>query len=161
MVKISKLLYSDLDFLNKVRNQCAEKFLHDSRIFTLDETQKWFRLNNPDYYIIEFENSKLGYFRTSNWDLDKKTIYIGCDIEEGYRGLGYGFISYKEFIPFIFDKYQVEEILLEVLENNYVAKNLYRKLGFSFVKNTEPRVDKSGESISSELMSLKKNKWLH
>lgn len=161
MVEILKLEECDLEFLNKVRNQCAPEFLHDSRLFTLEETVKWFTETNPNYYLIKDDINKLGYFRTSNLDRDNRSIYVGCDIDEKYRGMGYGFYAYTKFIPFIFKEYDVDVILLEVLENNTAAKNLYLKLGFVHLKDMEDKIKKSCGYITSQLMSINRNQWLH
>ena len=47
-----KLQEEDLAFLSEVRNLVAKEFLHDSRTFTLEETQQWYQKTNPDYYVI-------------------------------------------------------------------------------------------------------------
>jgi hypothetical protein len=51
-IQINKITKNDLPFLNEVRNECAEKYLHNSRKFSIEETISWFEETNPDYYII-------------------------------------------------------------------------------------------------------------
>ena len=53
MIDIRKLKKEDLYFLNSVRNECAEVYLHDSRIFSIEETYSWFEKIKPDYYLIK------------------------------------------------------------------------------------------------------------
>lgn len=157
-IQINKITKNDLPFLNEVRNECAEKYLHNSRKFSIEETISWFEETNPDYYIILLNEIKIGYFRTSDYNTNSKTIYIGCDLQKEYRNKNLGFLSYKKFISFVFNNYDVEEILLEVLETNIRAKKLYKNLGFKKIKNSEIKVMKESEYIFSELMSLKKQK---
>ncbi len=51
MIYIRKLIKDDVCFLNSVRNECAEKYLHDSRTFSIQDSYKWFETTNPDYYF--------------------------------------------------------------------------------------------------------------
>ena len=88
MIGLRKMIESDLPFFSEVRNECAIEFLHDSRLFTPQQTLEWFQTTNPNYYIIEYNNEKIGYFRTSNYNPNEKSIYIGCDIHVDYRGKG-------------------------------------------------------------------------
>ena len=48
MINFKKIEKSDLSFLNEVRNGYSEEFLHDSRKFTLDQTEQWFDKFNPE-----------------------------------------------------------------------------------------------------------------
>lgn len=154
-IEILPLKHEDLEFFSEVRNSCAVEFLHDSRKFTLEETTSWFEKTKPDYYVARVEDEKIGYFRTSNLDNIKKTIYIGCDIHEKYRGRGIGFRCYQEFIPLISSKYNLSTIYLEVLSTNSVAIKLYKKLGFIEDVNTSEKILKCGKFIDSIKMFLK------
>jgi hypothetical protein len=58
MIFLKEMMESDLPFFLEVRNECAIEFLHDSRLFTIEESIQWFRTTNPNYYIIEYNNKK-------------------------------------------------------------------------------------------------------
>jgi RimJ/RimL family protein N-acetyltransferase len=156
MLNFRKLEYDDLEFLNEVRNLYAEEFLHDSRKFSLSETQSWFLEHKPDYYIIEEDNNKVGYFRISNHSKINSNLYIGADIHPNYKGKGYGYNSYKEFIPILLKKYNLNKISLEVLSTNKVAIALYQKLGFKLEGIKRQEVMKNGKYIDSMIMSILK-----
>jgi RimJ/RimL family protein N-acetyltransferase len=130
------LKLNDLPFLNEIRNE-AREFLHDNSYYTLSDSYDWFIKYNPEFYIIYNEKEKIGYFRTSN--LTEYSIYIGCDIHKNYRGLGLGYLSYIEFIPFIMKRHNLKKIKLEVLSSNNRAINLYKKLGFKIIGETNAR----------------------
>ena len=149
----------DLSFLNEIRNLYAPEFLHDSRIFTLEQTKTWFQKLNPEFYIMEYSNEKIGYFRISNYSSENKNLYIGADIHPSFANKGLGYKAYKEFIPFIFKKYNLHKISLEVLENNYKAFNLYKKIGFTHEGTKREEVFKNGEYINSIIMSLLKKEF--
>jgi RimJ/RimL family protein N-acetyltransferase len=160
MINFRKLSESDLNFLNQVRNGYCDEFLHDSRQFTLNETKEWYNKTNPDFYIIESEGNSIGYFRLSNHSTDNRNIYIGADISPEYKGKGFGEMSYRQFIPFLFEKYNLHKISLEVLSTNNVAINLYNKLGFVVEGVKRDEVFKNGKWVNSIVMSILKNEYL-
>lgn len=155
MINLREMVESDLPFFLEVRNECAIEFLHDSRLFTLEQSIEWFRTTNPNYYIIEYNNKKIGYFRTSNYNPEENSIYIGCDIHTDYRGKGLSYESYLKFIPFISKKLNIKTINLEVLSTNTIAKNLYKKLGFVFNPDKSNTILKNNNKVLSEFWSLK------
>lgn len=159
MITFRGMCASDLEFLNEVRNSCAEKYLHDSRTFTLEETQMWFLHTSNIYYIIENDGNRIGYFRTSNYSKVNKNIYVGADLHENYRGKGLGYLSYKLFIDFLFETIDLHKISLEVLETNGVAMRLYKRLGFIEEGRKREDVRKGGMFFDSVIMSILKSEW--
>lgn len=155
MIKFTKITEEDLEFVNEVRNECVE-FLHDSNTFSLEQTKEWFKNTNPLFYVIWAEDIRIGYFRTSNYSKQNNNIYIGADIHKNYRGMGYGYLSYIQFIPFLFEELKLNKISLEVLESNNRAYSLYLKVGFSIVALKKEDVYKNGKYENSILMSILK-----
>jgi len=159
MVCFRKMNCNDVPFLNEIRNECAELYLHDSRKFSLEDTYNWFSNLNPDYYIIMYNNNRIGYFRLSNYSIVNKNIYLGADLHKEWRGKGLAYEAYCKFIPFIFKTYDLNKITLEVLSNNSVAKNLYKKLGFKSEGIKRQEIYKNGIYIDSEIMSMLKEEF--
>lgn len=157
MIKFAKLTYDDLLFLNEVRNECAETYLHDSRIFTLKETVNWFKKTKPMFWIIWKGSEKIGYFRTSNYSIINRNIYVGADLHKDFRGRGTAYNSYCKFIPFLFNELNLHKMSLEVLETNQRAINLYKKLGFKVDGIKRDEVYKKGAWVNSIIMSIFKN----
>jgi len=154
MLKFSKLQVNDLAFLNEVRNECAEIYLHDSRTFSLEETVNWFNTSHPNFWIIWNDDIRIGYFRTSNYSNINKNIYIGADLHEDYRGRGLAYESYCKFILLLFNELNLHKISLEVLESNQRGINLYKKLGFKVEGIKRDEVYKNGVWINSIIMSM-------
>ena len=159
MITFRGMCMSDLAFFNEVRNSCAEKYLHDSRKFTLEETQKWFLHTSNIYYIIENNGDRIGYFRTSNHSEINKNIYIGADLYENYRGMGLGYQAYKLFIDHLFTEFGFHKISLEVIETNGIAIRLYQKLGFIEEGRKREEVKKGGMYFDSVIMSILRSEW--
>ncbi len=151
----TKIRKTDLHFLNEVRNECAYEYLHDSRTFTLYETIDWFIKNDPEYWIIWDANYRIGYFRLHP---DNNSCVIGADLHKDFRGRGYAKMAYKEFMEFVMNRYNVDELNLEVLSNNYRAFNLYIDLGFEIVLDKTRKVDKNDKLIISYYMKLNRQK---
>lgn len=154
MFEFKKITKEDLSFLNEVRNECAPEYLHDSRTFSYEEVVNWFEKTNPNYYLIFYENHRIGYFRLSNYSSVNKTIYIGMDLHKNWRGKKLAYDAYKQFIPKIIKEYNLRKIYLEVLSTNIVAKNLYKKLGFELESIKKHDVIKNEVLVDSEIMSL-------
>lgn len=158
MFEFKKIKKEDLLFLNEVRNECAPKYLHDSRTFSYEEVVNWFEKTNPNYYLVFYQNIRIGYFRLSNYSSVNKTIYIGMDLHKDWRGKKLAYDAYKQFIPHIVKELNLRKIYLEVLSTNIVAKNLYKKLGFELESIKKHDVIKNGILVDSEIMSLYVNK---
>lgn len=158
MIKFNKINIDDSEFVNEIRNSCVE-YLHDSRTFSISETKDWINNTNPDFWIINYDDINIGYIRLSNYSEQNKNIYIGMDLHEKYRGKGYSYESYKKFIPYIFEKLNLNKISLEVLENNTRAINLYKKLGFILEGVKREEVYKNYEYINSIIMSILKKEY--
>ncbi len=159
IIKFRKLEYNDLEFLNEVRNSFAEKFLHDSRTFTLRETESWFQFSDPDFWIILKDDEKIGYFRLSNYSKSNRNIYIGADIHPEFQERGYAKEAYKKMIPQLFEEYNLHKISLEVLATNHRAINLYEKLGFTREGVKREEVLKGNNYVDSIVMSILKYEW--
>ncbi len=152
-IKFVPLEKENLPWFLHIRNNCTE-FLHTDKKFSLEEASNWFSDTAPEYYIIQADCVNVGYFRTSNLDRLKRTIYIGCDLQPEYRGRGIGYQAYSEFIKYMGQKYKLKRILLEVLETNRRAIGLYEKLGFKQTGLRKSPVVKNGKEIESIEMEL-------
>jgi RimJ/RimL family protein N-acetyltransferase len=150
----NKITENDLQFLNDVRNGYCEEFLHNSNKFSLEETIKWFKETNPNYWVIYLNNDRIGYFRLSNYSKENKNIYIGADIHKNFTNSGLGYKSYKKFIPFLFKKMDLHKISLEVLSTNERAIHLYKKIGFITDGIKRDEIFKNGVWIDSIIMSI-------
>jgi len=124
-LSLRQMKFSDIPFFNEVRNSCI-KYLHDQNEYSIKETKDWFNRENPLYYILELDNNEIGYFRTK---IDDRRLFIGLDIKEKFRGLSISPKAYELLFKFL-DK---DEYYLYVREDNFVARNLYKKLGFEII----------------------------
>ena len=124
----------DIEFVNRVRNASAD-FLHDSRRFTIAETIEWFsRGKSQDFWIVEFDEQRLGYFRAVRVGGD--VLQIGADLAPEFRGQGLSYKLFKEFalrMPYS----GIKTLTLRVLRTNTRALHIYSKLGFLVTQETQ------------------------
>jgi diamine N-acetyltransferase len=154
VVGFRRLEIGDLDFLMEIRNGYAADFLHDSRTFDLAQTCEWFIKTQPDYWIISLEERRVGYFRLSNHSETNRNIYVGADIHPDFQGKGIATKAYREFLPFLFQEYDLNKISLEVLASNEKAIHLYEKLGFVYEGKKRQEVLKGKAFVDSIVMSM-------
>lgn len=160
-MNFTKLNLEDIEFLVETRNLVAEEYLHDSRKFSVEEAKNWFLNTSPDYYVIWLNDTKIGYFRTSNYSNINKNIYIGADIHPNFQGKGYAYQAYLKFIPFLFGEYNLNKISLEVLATNTRAIKLYYKLGFFLEGTKRQEILKNSKYVDSHIMSMLRSEYKH
>jgi hypothetical protein len=119
---IRELNELDLPFLLEVRNhESTRENLENNSVFSIEQCTKWFKTLNSPWFIIEVDNTPVGYIRIDN-------EYVGIDIHMNFRKKGY---AKQAFLEYLKDKKYAK---LWVFDNNF-AKNLYIKLGFVETKN--------------------------
>ena len=129
-ISICPMEEKDADFVLEIRNhETTRAFLHDSRCFTKEEFQEWFKSSMPWWFIVRTKDVRFGYFRTKHIEKQAHSIQIGIDIHPGFRGKGLAKPAYAEFFKFLKSN-GYENLSLEVLSHNFVARNLYEDLGF-------------------------------
>jgi RimJ/RimL family protein N-acetyltransferase len=152
MITFSPMTTSDIEFFLNIRNSCAEKYLHCSTIFSIDDALSWYRSLNIPYYIVKYSNLKVGYFRLSHYL--ENNLLIGMDLHEKHRGIGIGFNSHIKFIPYVFNKYNANKLSSKVLNTNKVSLRLYKKLGFQVERIIKNDVYKNGKFVDSIFLSI-------
>lgn len=157
MITFRPIEFNDCEFLNNVRNECAEQYLHNSTKYTLGQAQRWFYSLDIPYYMVFNDQDKIGYFRLSNYSKSNRNIYIGMDLHKDFRGRGLAYESYCKFMPYLIKEYNLHKISLEVLATNERAYNLYLKLGFATEGIKRQDVYRNGNYIDSVVMSILKS----
>lgn len=132
-MKFYQMTESDLSWFLGIRNQVSQ-MLHNPKQFTIEECIDWFKELKSTYWLIEFNDVRIGYFRTEKITEDK--MMIGADIDPIFQGKGYGYLSYLEFFDQILKPKGIKKLELRVLKINIIAFNLYIKLGFQIIEET-------------------------
>lgn len=152
-----KISHEDIEFVNSIRNTYAKEYLHDSRLFSIEDTTEWLETTNPNYLMVYFDDIKIGYVRLSNYSKINNNLMVGMDIDPQFVNKGYGKLVYKILIPYLFEYYSLNKLSLEVLATNQRAINLYLKLGFKYEGMKRQEIYKDNVYIDSILMSILKS----
>ena len=149
MIDFRPTRYEDLKAFNQIRNLSRE-WLHDSREFTLKQTQEWWQSNEdsgegPSYWsIIQYDNIfdggelMIGYFRADIVDGYADTAWqIGADLHPDFRGRGIAKRLYPEFMRMCIRAFDATDFHLSVLPHNLRAGKLYHSLGFEQISQPD------------------------
>lgn len=146
----------DIPKFLSIRNYNKE-YLHDSRLFGEDQAKDWFVKTPHKYFIIEYFNDMIGYFRTSDWDYVSKKVCVGADLSPEFQNKGYGYKVYNLFLDYLFNELDMHRVWLEVLATNGRAIHLYTKLGFFIEGTKNDDVYRDGRYINTHIMAIIKD----
>lgn len=121
-VTIRKMDLSDIPYVYKEELKIFGKSLGEKTLYNeimYNEMSK--------YYIALVDGKRAGYI--GSWLTMPNAEILNLFVSEDYRGLGIGQMLMDEVI-LICEKYEIENITLEVRESNDTAISLYEKLGF-------------------------------
>lgn len=121
-ITVELMKMSDLDDVMEVEHQC----------FTTPWSRYAFtcelRDNQFSYYIVAKANGKIiGY--AGMWIVLNEAHVTNVGVLPEYRGMGVGELLMRTLIAAAKTK-NADKMTLEVRKSNYVAQNLYTKLGF-------------------------------
>lgn len=127
----------DLEKIRNLRNeQSTWQYLSDASLVSESMQLRWFdnltRTLDERYYTIEKTKDRvfLGVIRTDQIDLKNRSIRVGCDIIPSERGKGYGTMAFHMILKYFFIYNSYHRLWLCVLDNNEIAKKLYKNVGF-------------------------------
>ena len=142
--RLRKVETNDLSFLMELRNHTeTQKFLGTNIKLTMQMQEQWLSTlktsKDKVYYVYEkFEQkannvygwTSIGMVRTHDIDNFNKHMGVGGDIIPEQRGQGYATIMYRLIFKLAFEKLKFHRLWLSVIEYNFRARNLYKKMGF-------------------------------
>ena len=129
----------DLEDMRRLRNdQSTWQFLSDATLISNEMQSRWFDNNSRSlddrYYAIILPNEDnrfIGIIRTDEIDYKNRSIRVGLDIVPEERSKGYGTLGFQMMLRYFFDYHSFHRLWLCVLENNEIAKRLYKNAGFT------------------------------
>jgi len=128
----------DLELMRRLRNdQTTWQYLSDATLISTEMQLRWFDNNSRSlddrYYAIvlpDEDNRFIGIIRTDEIDYKNRSIRVGLDIVSEERGKGYGTLGFQMIFRYFFDHHSFHRLWLCVLEDNEIAKRLYKGAGF-------------------------------
>lgn len=149
-IYIRMLTIRDTENILKWRNS---PFVSNNFIFRDEITEEmhedWIRTQVNEGKVIQFiigdsvDNKEVGSVYFKNIDPRCESAEYGIFLDESAAGKGIGYKASTLAIKYMFDEFDLDYIVLRVLEKNAAAIHLYEKLGF---KITEENIDKPSEA---------------
>ncbi len=163
---IKDLELKEIEIARKLHNdKSVLRFLTDASKVSKIQQSKWFlnlEQSSKSFRLIIFEKSSMtfiGIFRIDQLDLKNKSVVIGLDITPKQRGKKFSLKIYHYLLRYIF-KMNINRVSLETLETNYVAINLYKKLGFKNEGRLREAIWRDGRFLDCIKFSLLKKEYL-
>lgn len=162
--------YSDLEFINKLRNDdqlfdltCGNKYYISS-----ERDKKWIEdkiFNNYDQIylmIYSVENGEpIGYTCATNIDyINRKCEYGGIIISTEMSGKGYAFEAGNLFLDHLFKELGLNMIYTFCREDHKVTIGLLEKGGFKIEGKIRDLVFKQGKFHNAYILSILKSDWI-
>ena len=143
--KMDNIHFKDIDYTNEnvVRNiklkSEQEKFIEN-----VDECLKEASIYSQWKPVaIYYKEVVVGFAMYGSFGPNKDTWIDRIIIDEKYQGKGYGRIAMTKLIDIVSKKYEVDTIYLSIVEENILAYNLYKSIGFEYINEK----DANGELI--------------
>lgn len=111
-------------------------------------------------FVIEYYSIPIGIFRIDNIDYKNKSVMVGLDIDQKYRGLGYSYQIYEYFLDYYFNQVNMNRIYLKVLETNLRAKHIYEKIGFVVEGVERKAIFRNGKYNDYICMSILRDEYV-
>lgn len=168
--RIRLLEREDLEFaLNLREDSSTNRFLGTFCLLNMERQKRWFeglQTDNTRQFLV-FEKfateakdwERVGLVRISEIDFINRSMCVGGDISPQFRGKGYAKKMYGLIFHLGFNEMNMYRLWLLVMENNEVAKNLYKKIGFVEEGRQRQAVFRSGEYHDYIMMSILKGEY--
>ena len=163
----------DLEILRRLRNE-ASTFLQltDVRMVTPAMQESWFErisaATGKAYFSVfkvdrEFPvmviDKLVGVIRFDEIDHANRSVRVGCDILPSERGKGLGTAAFNALMKYCFDHWNMNRLWLCVLDNNAVAKKVYKNAGFKDEGRMRKAIWRDGMYRDYIVMSILKDEY--
>jgi RimJ/RimL family protein N-acetyltransferase len=153
---------SDVRSLLKFVNSLVEEdaLILVNKKYTLKEELEWLKdhlkriKENKLHDIVAFhKNEVIGKvdIRKGNWR-SSHVATLGISVRKDYRRLGLGTLLMKKAIKLSKKDPEIKILELGVIEGNYIAEKLYKKLGFKFMAKLPKRFLYKGRYVDDIIM---------
>ena len=118
------------EFFDIIKN---DRFFHPFP-FNEDTIIKIFNAKKDKYHFIYFDRKVVGMYMLRGWDEGYEVPSFGMIVHPNYRGLGIGKFMLKSALAEA-KLLKCKMVRLTVNNDNEVAKEIYKKVGFKFRDN--------------------------
>jgi len=162
------LLQVDKKIIEKIRNWRNSKeirnYMYNDSYITKEEHQKWYESlknrENTKVWVVYVGNTPIGIVDLIHLDHKNKItdwgFYIG---DKKFKGKGLGKVILYNLMNYVFEKMDIYKMHTSVLENNTVAMNLYKKMGFKKEGRLRKHLLRDNKYIDLFIIGILKEEW--
>ncbi|MFN6559005.1 MAG: GNAT family N-acetyltransferase [Nostoc sp. ChiSLP01] len=162
---IRKLTKSDAEDYRRIRLKALYKnpdsfgtTYHEEAIKTIEQFRDRIPVNNNNFILGCFEDKELiaivSLHQESRIKLRHKAYITSMYVRQEYRGRGIGKLLLNELIERAKAIDEVEILLLDIVKNNFLAKQIYLSLGFQIYGREEMAYKFNNQYFDLEFMCL-------
>jgi len=164
-VKLIPFQEADIELVRQWRNLPeVSKYMYTDDQITAEEQKNWFeRIKNDasqKYWIIEYDNMKLGLVSIYNIKLDFKhcswAFYLG---NTEVRGAGIGSKVEYTILNYVFETMQFNRLMCEVFSFNEKVIQMHKKFGFKEEGYYKEHILKGGKYYDVVALAILKSEW--
>jgi len=140
------------------------KYMYTDPKLTIDSQLKWHEdisnSNEVKYWIIEFENKKIGVinlYRIDNWN--KRCFWAYYIGDTSFRGKGIGRKLECNIYDYVFYNLNLNKLCCEVLEENDNVIKIHQKFGSKIEGNFRKHIFKNNRFFNVIRMAILKEEW--
>ena len=124
-LKLTTLDLNNINSVQKLQKNCEDKVWKKESLVHLLKEGSGFG------FILSEEFTGIGYILARSLQSELEILSFG--VLSGYRRIGLGSILFKEIEEFIIIN-KKSQLILEVNNNNYKAKNFYKSMGLEEIR---------------------------
>ena len=164
-VKLIPFQEADIELVRQWRNLPeVSKYMYTDDQITAEEQKNWFERIKIDasqkYWIIEYDNMKLGLVSIYNIKLDFKhcswAFYLG---NTEVRGAGIGSKVEYTILNYVFETMQFNRLMCEVFSFNEKVIQMHNKFGFNEEGYYKEHILKGGKYYDVVALAILKSEW--
>ncbi|MDI3477373.1 MAG: diamine N-acetyltransferase [Thermoanaerobacterium sp.] len=164
-LELKKINQDDLELIMNWRMKPeVTKYMYTDPILTMETQLMWFNQiindNNSKYWIIKFDNAKIGLISLNNIDYKNKRCYWAYYIgDTSFRGKGIATILECNIYDYVFYILELNKLCCEVLSFNEKVISIHKKFGSEIEGVLKQHIFKNGKFYDVITMGITKDKW--
>ena len=164
-IKLNTLTESDIELVRNWRNsKDVAKYMYTENEISREQQKKWFtsiqNRNDCKYWIIEYNNSKLGLANLLGIDETLQSCYWAFYLgDSSVRGAGIGSKIEYNVLTYVFDELKLNKLRCEVFVENDMVIKMHEKFGFRREAYYREHCIKGDKKLDVVGLAILKHEW--
>jgi UDP-4-amino-4,6-dideoxy-N-acetyl-beta-L-altrosamine N-acetyltransferase len=164
-IKLIPLKQDDIELVREWRNSNeVAQYMYTENHITKEQQQNWFesvsKRKDCIYWIIEYENKKLGLASITDINLNLQSCYWAFYLgDTSVRGAGIGGKIEFNVLKHVFDEIGLNKLRCEVFVNNDMVIKMHEKFGFRREAYYREHCIKGDVKLDVVGLGLLKSEW--